>query len=88
MAETDAEGEALARLEAALDRIAQGGAWGGPLGIPPAQQNVPDTAAQGAVAARLDVLITQLRGALETEHAALTQGEGEAGGERAQGEED
>ena len=82
MAETDAEGEALARLEAALDRIARGG----PVGVLPAAGGDPDSAAQ-AVTARLDGLITQLRSALETGHAALTSGDGEAQGEgQAQGE--
>ncbi len=68
MAESDREAEVLARLEAALDRISQRG----PIGIPPAPSATPYAAAD-AVAGRLDALIAQLRGALESGPAALEE---------------
>ncbi len=63
MAETDSEADALARLEAALDRIAQAPRR---QAEPPPDGAAPDQAAS-EVADRLDALILQLRGALAAE---------------------
>ena len=61
MAASDMEADPLARLEAALDRIAKHAQPGAP--VPPPQ-------AADAIAARLDALIGQVRAGLTTGRAA------------------